>query len=167
MKLLNNKAESMKEDAQDTEETSKKKALKISETWYYQTFIKVANSIIHKPLSIFRLIKRVIEHLKKYDSVKELTLDVRDQLNVLLRLVKAYANGSYREISLNGIVGTLAALIYFVAPLDFIPDFLIIGLVDDVAILMWVYNNYRREIEAFLAWEDEKKIKIELKTEES
>jgi uncharacterized membrane protein YkvA (DUF1232 family) len=167
MKLLNNKAESMKEDAQDTEETSKKKALKISETWYYQTFIKVANSIINKPLSIFRLIKRVIEHLKKYDSVKELTLDVRDHLNVLLRLVKAYANGSYREISLNGIVGTLAALIYFVAPLDFIPDFLIIGLVDDVAILMWVYNNYRREIEAFLAWEDEKKIKIELETNES
>ena len=29
MKLLNNNAESMKEDAQDTEETSKKKALNI------------------------------------------------------------------------------------------------------------------------------------------
>ena len=156
----------MNEETQKADEASKKKALKISETWYFKTFIKIANSIIHKPLSIFRLIKQVIEHLKKYDSVKELSKDVRDHLYVLLRLAKAFANGSYREISINGIVGTIAALIYFVAPLDFIPDILLLGLVDDVGILMWVYNNYRREIDAFLDWEDKNKIKIELNQRE-
>jgi uncharacterized membrane protein YkvA (DUF1232 family) len=152
----------MNNDFVNSDETAEKKGLKISESLYYQAFVKIANKIIHKPLSIFRLIKQVIEHLKKYDSVKDLTLDAKEHLSVLIRIVQAYAKGSYREISLNGIVGTVAALVYFVAPLDFIPDFLLFGLVDDVAILMWVYSNYRREIDAFLEWEDAKKIKIEL-----
>jgi len=157
----------MDEDFIKSDETAEKKGLKISESWYYQAFIKIANKIIYKPLSIFRLIKQVLEHLKKYDTVKDLTTDAKEHLFVLVRLLKAYANGSYREISVNGIVGTIAALVYFVAPLDFIPDFLIFGLVDDVAILMWVYSNYRREIEAFLDWEDGKKIKIELEEKRS
>jgi uncharacterized membrane protein YkvA (DUF1232 family) len=152
----------MNNDFVNSDETEEKKGLKMSESWYYQAFVKIANKIIHKPLSLFRLIKQVIEHLKKYDSVNDLTLDVKEHLSVLIRIVQAYAKGSYREISLNGIVGTVAALVYFVAPLDFIPDFLLFGLVDDVSILMWVYSNYRREIDAFLKWEDAKKIKIEL-----
>jgi uncharacterized membrane protein YkvA (DUF1232 family) len=165
MKTLNNSANKMNDDFVNSDETVENKGLKISESWYYQAFVKIANKIIHKPLSIFRLIKQVIAHLKKYDSVKDLTSDVKQHLSVLIRLVQAYAKGSYREISLNGIVGTVAALVYFVAPLDFIPDFLLFGLVDDVAILMWVYSNYRREIDAFLEWEDAKKIKIELNGE--
>jgi uncharacterized membrane protein YkvA (DUF1232 family) len=144
------------------EETTEKKGFKISETWYFKALIMIAYSLIKKPLSIFRLIKKVIEHMKKYDSVKDMTADVKDHLIVLIRLVKAYANGTYREVSIKGIVGTIAALIYFVAPLDFIPDFLIIGIVDDVAILVWVYNNYKREIDAFLKWEEQNKVKIEL-----
>ncbi len=148
------------------EEPLEKKGLKISESWAYQTFVKIANRIINKPLSIFRLIKQVIANIQRYESVKELTKDVKDHMMVMVRLVKAYAKGEYRGISFQGILGSLAALLYFVAPLDFIPDFLIIGLVDDVAIIMWVYSNYRNEIDAFLAWEDEKKLRIELNEDE-
>ncbi len=164
---LNPADESEKKDFINNEEPIEKKGLKISESWAYKAFVKIANRIIHKPLSVFRLIKQVIANLQRYDSVKELTKDVKDQMLVMARMVKAYAKGEYRGISLKGIIGSLAALLYFVAPIDFIPDFLIVGLVDDVAIIMWVYSNYKKEIDAFLAWEDEKKLRIELNDEDS
>jgi uncharacterized membrane protein YkvA (DUF1232 family) len=163
---LNPADESEKKDFINNEEPLEKKGLKISESWAYQAFVKIANRIINKPLSVFRLIKQVIANIQRYESVKELTKDVKDHMMVMVRLVKAYAKGEYRGISFQGILGSLAALLYFVAPLDFIPDFLIIGLVDDVAIIMWVYSNYRNEIDAFLAWEDEKKLRIELNEDE-
>jgi uncharacterized membrane protein YkvA (DUF1232 family) len=162
MGLLNEAEKQKNEKGFDENESLKKEARKISETLVYKTFVMMANRIIQKPLSIFRLIKQVLAHLKKYDSVKEFTKDAKEQLSVLIRLLKAYADGRYRDISMNGLVGTIAALIYFVSPLDFIPDFLLFGLVDDVAILLWVYNNYRKEIEAFLDWEDRNKTKIQL-----
>ena len=142
--------------------TDKSEKELMTDNWVYKAFVKMAYRLINKPLSVFRIIKDVIAHLQKYDSVKELTVDIKDHFLLLTRLLKAYASGDYREISLQGVVLSLAALIYFVAPLDFIPDFLIIGLVDDIAILMWVFKNYKKEIEAFQAWEDERKTKIDI-----
>lgn len=155
-----------KDDFINKEEPVEEKGLKISETWAYKAFVTVAYRLINKPLSVFRLVKQVIAHVQRYESVKEMTSDIKEHIGVLSRLVRSYATGEYRGISFKGVVLTLAALLYFVAPLDFIPDFLIVGLVDDVALLLWVYNNYRGEIEAFRAWEDDKKLKIELPVEE-
>jgi uncharacterized membrane protein YkvA (DUF1232 family) len=134
----------------------------MTENWVYKAFVKMAYRLINKPLSIFRIVKDVIAHLQKYESVKELTADIKDHFSLLARLVKSYATGEYREISLQGVALSLAALLYFVAPLDFIPDFLIVGLVDDIAVLMWVFNNYKKELEAFQQWEDECKTKIDI-----
>jgi len=142
------------------------KGLRISQTWAYKAFVTIAYRLINKPLSVFRLVKQVIAHVQRYESVKEMTTDIKDHIAVLSRLVRSYATGEYRGISFKGVVLTLAALLYFVSPLDFIPDFLIMGLVDDVAVLLWVYNNYREEIEAFRDWEDDKKLKIEIPVEE-
>ena len=57
---------------------------------------------------------------------------------------------------------SLAAIIYFIFPVDIIPDFLVVGLVDDIALLVWVYDNMQSEIDAFLEWEDKQKIRIEI-----
>lgn len=153
------------EEFAEGEEPLEDKGLLISETWMYKIFIKSAYRLINKPLAVLRLLKQTIAHMQRYENVKEFTKDVRAHLNTLIRIVRAYTKGEYRGISLQGIVLTVAALIYFVAPLDFIPDFLLIGLVDDIALMMWVYKNYQQEIEGFLSWEDEQKVRIELPSE--
>jgi hypothetical protein len=73
MGLLNEAEKQKNEKGFDENESLKKEARKISETLVYKTFVMMANRIIQKPLSIFRLIKQVLAHLKKYDSVKEFT----------------------------------------------------------------------------------------------
>ncbi|MEQ8474924.1 YkvA family protein [Fulvivirga sp.] len=78
-----------------------------------------------------------------------------DRIRVLIRMVKAYKRGEYRNIKLQNILLIVAALVYFVTPLDLIPDFIpITGLVDDFTVIVWVYNKVQQEIDKFMEWEN-------------
>jgi uncharacterized membrane protein YkvA (DUF1232 family) len=75
-------------------------------------------------------------------------------IQVLVRLVRAWARGDYRDVSKGTIGLILGALVYFVTPIDAIIDHLpFAGFLDDAAILAWVISEVRAEIEAFKAWE--------------
>ena len=66
--------------------------------------------------------------------------------------------GDYKNISTKSIIAVVAALIYFVNPLDLIPDFIpIIGQIDDIFILGYLIKMLNKEIERFMAWEKEQK----------
>lgn len=81
----------------------------------------------------------------------------REKFFVLGRLVKAYALGQYREVPWKTLLLIVAAIIYFVNPLDLVPDLLpLTGLTDDFAVLLWVYNSVGNEINKFLTWEKNK-----------
>jgi uncharacterized membrane protein YkvA (DUF1232 family) len=48
----------------------------------------------------------------------------------------------------------IAAIVYFVMPLDLIPDFLAgFGFVDDAAVLGWTVKTLSSDIDAFTEWE--------------
>lgn len=75
---------------------------------------------------------------------------VWDDIATLIALIKAYFKGSYRDVSWKTIAVALGALIYFVAPLDGMPDFIpFIGYVDDAFVLTLVLKRLREEITAF------------------
>ena len=78
----------------------------------------------------------------------------KEKMSVLSRLTSAYVSGRYREIPWKTVMTILAAIIYFLNPLDLIPDFIpIMGLTDDFGVLVWVYNSIQGEIDKFLTWE--------------
>ena len=55
----------------------------------------------------------------------------------------------------------VAAILYFINPIDIIPDLLpLVGLTDDFAILFLVYKSIGADIDKFLAWEKSKTIII-------
>ncbi|MCB0487190.1 MAG: YkvA family protein [Cyclobacteriaceae bacterium] len=84
----------------------------------------------------------------------ELAGHVKEKLLVFWRLLRAITFRNYRGLSWKAVVGVLAALIYFVNPADFIPDFVpLSGLLDDFSILIWTYNSFQSELEKFLDWE--------------
>jgi uncharacterized membrane protein YkvA (DUF1232 family) len=75
-------------------------------------------------------------------------------IQVLARLTRAYARGDYRQVSKGTIILIVAALGYFVSPIDAIFDHLPLGgFLDDAAVLAWVVSEVRAEIEAFRIWE--------------
>lgn len=85
----------------------------------------------------------------------------REKFLVLGRLLRAYVVGDYREIPWKTMLTLVAALLYFVNPLDLIPDVIpVTGLTDDFAVLVWVYNAMRLEIDKFLAWEKAREVSL-------
>ncbi|MBT1709932.1 DUF1232 domain-containing protein [Fulvivirgaceae bacterium PWU5] len=78
----------------------------------------------------------------------------REKLIVLGRISRAYASGQYREVPWKTMVMIVAALAYFVMPIDLLPDLMpITGLTDDVAVLVAVYNAVSVDVDKFLLWE--------------
>jgi uncharacterized membrane protein YkvA (DUF1232 family) len=79
---------------------------------------------------------------------------VRRDAQALARMARAVVAGRYRTLPKGSLIAIVAAMIYFLDPLDAIPDFIpVIGFLDDAAVLLWVANRVRRELDAFLAWE--------------
>lgn len=75
-------------------------------------------------------------------------------LQTLIRLARAYISGRYRELPWTALITTLAALVYFVNPLDLVPDFVIgFGLLDDLTVIAFAVNGLRAELERFRIWE--------------
>jgi uncharacterized membrane protein YkvA (DUF1232 family) len=77
-----------------------------------------------------------------------------DDVKRLGRLVRAFANGSYREVGTTNLVLAVAGILYFVTPVDLVPDFVPAGgLVDDATVLAFVLAKLRVELDRFAAWE--------------
>jgi uncharacterized membrane protein YkvA (DUF1232 family)/predicted Ser/Thr protein kinase len=75
-------------------------------------------------------------------------------LQTMLRLIRAYHRGEYRQVSNEALVWIIAALNYLVDPFDLIPDNTpFLGLVDDAHVVELVTDKTRRTLDAFMTWE--------------
>lgn len=76
-----------------------------------------------------------------------------EPVSVFVRMVKAHFNGSHKLT--NSTLGLiLLGLVYFVSPIDIIPDFLgFFGFADDFSVVMAIYLKIQDEINQFLDWE--------------
>ncbi|HEV7865784.1 MAG TPA: DUF1232 domain-containing protein [Acidimicrobiia bacterium] len=74
-------------------------------------------------------------------------------LQTLLRMLRAYGEGEYRDVSGKNLALAAAGLLYLVSPLDMIPDFLPGGFSDDAAVIGFIVRKLRTELVAFEAWE--------------
>ncbi len=107
-----------------------------------------------KPGRISLLLARLAARMATVDWHNVSIAGVKEKLSVFARLATAYVNGRYRAVSWKSMLIVLGALIYFVSPLDFIPDVIpVAGLTDDFSILLWVYSTVRHEVDKFTAWE--------------
>ena len=94
------------------------------------------------------------EALAKAEKNKGALSKVWDDLVSMVRLIKAYAAGRYRKVPWRTVSLSIAALLYFISPLDAMPDFLpAFGLVDDAFVVAWVMRGIQKDLERFRDWE--------------
>jgi len=75
-------------------------------------------------------------------------------LQTMLRLIRAYYRGEYRQISDDALLWIIAALKYLVDPFDLIPDKTpFLGFVDDANVVEIVKDKTRRTLDDFMKWE--------------
>jgi uncharacterized membrane protein YkvA (DUF1232 family) len=75
---------------------------------------------------------------------------VLTDLKTMLRLIQAYSKGTYREVPWGTLLAIVGAIIYFVNPLDVIPDVIAgAGLVDDAMVISFVASKIHNSLEKF------------------
>lgn len=120
----------------------------------FQNALRKAVDVATNPHKISDLIGSVSEKLSDMDENKERVAGFFEKVRTLLRMLRAYINGQYREIPWKSLLMIIGALIYFLMPLDLIPDFIpMTGLADDISIIFLVFNMINEDIEDFLEYE--------------
>jgi len=72
---------------------------------------------------------------------------------VMISLVKNYVQGKYTTVPYGTILAVLSALIYFLSPIDIIPDFIpLAGYFDDMAVMGLCMKMVNTDIEAYNEW---------------
>lgn len=57
-------------------------------------------------------------------------------------------------LQLGSIIAIVSALIYFVSPIDLLPDSIpVLGYVDDVAVFAFVWNMVEDDVEEYKKWQ--------------
>jgi len=130
---------------------------RLSENRFYQKAKDKATRIIgdrEKMSDLATASKDKLQGLNFEDSkMSRLAVNVR----IIVRMIKAYANGSYRELPWKSLVGLIAGIVYFVMPLDLMPDFIpFTGFLDDFTVIMLITGAFQQDIENFLLWEGNK-----------
>ncbi len=79
---------------------------------------------------------------------------VGEDLKAFIRLLKAWTTRRYRSMPWRSLSLVIAAVLYFVSPIDAMPDFIpALGFLDDVFIVTWVMRTIQKDLEKFRAWE--------------
>lgn len=101
-----------------------------------------------------RALELVRQATTKLDRAGDSVAQVRQELATMVAMLKAWARGDYTGVSRSALLSIAAGVLYFVSPLDAIPDFLLgVGLVDDVAVIGYIVKQVRAELAAFVFWQ--------------
>lgn len=95
-----------------------------------------------------RRLKALVLQLGIYLSKKGSTR-LKEQTKLLYNYLKDVATGKYKDYHTNSLLFMVAAVIYLITPVDFIPDVLPLGLIDDMMIISWALNVSADELKRY------------------
>ncbi|MBP5279205.1 MAG: DUF1232 domain-containing protein [Erysipelotrichaceae bacterium] len=79
--------------------------------------------------------------------------ELKTYIPLLISLIRSYAKKEYKQIPFATIVAIVAALAYFLAPIDLIPDFIPgFGLVDDASIIAFCFLAFKNDLDKYSKW---------------
>ena len=117
----------------------------------FNVLSEAASRVLQRRFRVFLLVRQAYERMTAHSS---LLTAVWQDLRTMMRLLLRWVDRSYRQVSWTPLLLIVGALLYFVTPIDLIPDALgAIGFVDDVTVITTVVQRLRGELDRFRAWE--------------
>lgn len=124
---------------------------------FFKKFLAAAEGYIKQPTRLKKLLTDAYAKASEKKELGTLAHEAWETLQSLFRLIKLSISGEYTELPSTTVVGAVAVLIYFISPIDLIPDFIpVLGLLDDMALLAWFSTSIKHELDKFHAWEQAK-----------
>jgi len=127
---------------------------KLSRNRFYQKAKEKATGIIGDNDKMNDLVSASKDKLGNINFEDSKVSRMAVNLRIMARLIKAYSKGSYQDLPWRSLAAIIAGLVYFLMPLDLIPDFIpFTGFLDDFTVIMLISGAFRQDIEEFLLWE--------------
>jgi len=109
-----------------------------------------AEEFIHSKDKVVELLSQSTTKAKRN---YEFLLEPWESLQILLRMVRSWLGGRYSPPIVT-VLGGIAALVYFVDPLDMIPDTVpVLGYLDDTAVITALVRMNLTAVSKFRNWE--------------
>jgi len=100
--------------------------------------------------------KKGSEKVKQMDSNPPDFLEkIWEDVKLMISLISDYYKGVYTDVPWKVIASIAGAVVYFVSPIDVIPDFIpIAGYADDLVVLNIALNFAREDLELYKEWKN-------------
>ena len=120
----------------------------------FKKFLGTAEGYIRQPTRMKTLLTDAYKKASDKNDVGTLAHEAWETLQTMFRLIKASMAGDYTGVPGTTVAAAVAVLIYFLSPIDLIPDFIpVLGLLDDVALVAWFSTTLKGEMDKFQEWE--------------
>lgn len=134
--------------------TLSEKGLKLSKNALFNVFIGRATRLLGRPFKVVTVLNEVADKLASKESKDNKFRQLFDVALTLVRLVRSFISGEYRNIAPSTIISGLAVLLYVLSPIDLVPDFIpVLGFLDDLSLVSWYVGKFHGEITKFREWE--------------
>lgn len=115
--------------------------------------------------------------LKDSEKLEDLIRTAEDKLKTLptvgeglsyiplfLDMLRSYAAGEYKEIPTGTLIAICAMLLYYISPIDLIPDIIpVLGLADDAGVIIAGLTLIKSDLDIYKNWRKNKPIDVTAK----
>lgn len=126
----------------------------VADSAFFKRILEKAEAYLKHPSKVASLLNDAFKKATAKKSVGALAVEVWENLQVLSRMIKAAMAGDYKGIPNATMIGGIAVILYFLMPIDLIPDFIpVLGFLDDATLIAWFMTSIKSELDRFTDWE--------------
>ena len=100
-------------------------------------------------------LEKLFQRLEKKLKIIPVVGGTLSEIPMMASLIKSYVQGEYKDIPIGTIVAIVSALVYFVSPVDLIPDCLpVVGHLDDAAVIAACLKLVDSDLQEYRIWRE-------------
>ncbi|MBQ3136993.1 MAG: DUF1232 domain-containing protein [Clostridia bacterium] len=129
-------------------------------------FSEKAKQIIDNPEKVSAVLEKAISLCDEIGQVRFIGKYFKD-ISLVCSMINDYICKRYTKVPVATVITLLAAVLYFISPVDIIPDFLpLIGHLDDMVVFAFVQDAAKIDLKKYEKWKKEQEKETESVSEE-